>query len=238
MSTEIPAGDGVTSNERELTLDDILAEHFGGEEFKADKHKGMQHASKVIESLPEDGKKLIQNLRSDYSKKTTELAKQKRDLELREQAILSQNLDSLKSKMNIPDDLDIYSQDGLQKYVEAKVAKALHEQQTPLKERYEEDRRKDDLLAFKAQHPDMDELKNDIIQTMAKGEAADIKAAYWICKGKKAETDHTEALRIQRMAKAEQRAAAMKVGVGSNVSVKSQKPTSARDAYEAIKNKR
>lgn len=233
MSSEIPAGNGVTSNE--FTIDQIISQHFDDPVFEQESYKGLD-ARTIIESLPEDGKKLVQNLRSDYTRKTTELAKQKKSLEEREATILTTNVQALRERMNIPDDIDIYSPDGLQKYVQAKVASALHEQQAPLIERFNEEKRRDELLKFKSEHPDMDSLKAEIIETMG-SDGLDIKAAYWVAKGKAAEKDSASAAVAQREAKKEQRQAGMKVGVGAPVNVKSNAPKTAREAYDIMKSK-
>ena len=227
---EIPVSNDVTS----IDLDSILNEHFAGEVFEKNSWKNVD-AKKVIESLPEDGKKLVQNLRSDYTRKTTELAKQKRELEEREQQILSSSLETLRSKMNIPDDIDLYSENGLEQYVQAKVAKALHEQQAPIKEQYEEARRRDELIKFKSEHPDMDSLKEDMLSSLHSGEAIDVRAAYWVAKGKLAEKEAQSSALLQKEAKKEQRAAGMKVGIGAPVNVKSNAPRTAREAYEILK---
>ena len=65
-----------------LTIDDLLAmdeELFP--EFKEENHKGMKPLHEWVKNVPGDVRKHLANMRSSYTRKTQELAEQRKELE-------------------------------------------------------------------------------------------------------------------------------------------------------------
>jgi len=173
-------------------------------------------AKSVVGALPEDAKKLVANLRDDYRTKTTKLAEEKRHIEANQAAWLASQEANLRAQMDIPEDIDIFSSDGLAKYVQAKVAQAMLEAQQPLKQQLATDARKQELESFKQAHPDIDQHKVRIVALLAAKQASTPEQAYWIAKGEASAALAEENARL----KAEQAEAARgtlnKFGVGAS----------------------
>lgn len=213
-----------------MSLDQLLDMHLKGKEFETDNHKGVDYA-KTIEALPEDAKKLIQNLRSDYSRKTGEISKAKRELEMREQTLLSANTEQkLKEAANLPEDLDLYSPDGLKKYIEAKAAEQLQSLLQPARDKMAVDMRRNQVAEFKKQHTDFDSYKADITKLVTKG--MKIEDAYFLLKGRSAQAEHSKMNEELEAYKKGAREAGFKVTTGRNTITTKPKFNSAWEAYE------
>tara|TARA_R110002050_G_scaffold157993_1_gene286785 strand:+ start:65 stop:901 length:837 start_codon:yes stop_codon:yes gene_type:complete len=214
----------------EMSLDQILDMHLKGKEFETENHKGVDYA-KTIEALPEDAKKLIQNLRSDYSRKTGEISKAKRLLEMREQTLLSSNTEEkLKAAANLPEDLDLYHPDGLKKYIEAKAAEQLQSLLQPARDKMAVDMRRNQVGEFKKQHTDFDSYKADITKLVTKG--MKIEDAYFLLKGRAAQAEHSKMNEELEAYKKGAREAGFKVTTGRNTITTKPKFASAWEAYE------
>lgn len=228
------AAEGATEDKAKdisnMSLDQLLDLHLKGEEFQKDNHKGVDYA-KTIEALPEDAKKLIQNLRSDYSRKTGEISKAKRLLEMREQTLLSSNTEEkLKAASNLPEDLDLYSPDGLKKYIEAKAAEQLQSLLQPARDKMAIDMRKNQVLEFKKQHTDFDSHKADITKLVVKG--MKIEDAYFLLKGRSSQSEQSKLNQELEAYKKGAREAGFKVTTGRNTITTKPKFGSAWEAYE------
>ena len=224
------ATEGKAPDISNMSLDQLLDLHLKGEEFEKDNHKGVDYA-KTIEALPEDAKKLIQNLRSDYSRKTGEISKAKRLLEMREQTLLSSNTEEkLKAASNLPDDLDLYSPDGLKKYIEAKAAEQLQSLLQPARDKMAIDLRKNQVVEFKKQHTDFDSHKADITKLVIKG--MKIEDAYFLLKGRASQSEQSKINQELEAYKKGAREAGFKVTTGRNTITTKPKFGSAWEAYE------
>ncbi len=213
-----------------MSLDQLLDMHLKGKEFETENHKGVDYA-KTIEALPEDARKLIQNLRSDYSRKTGEISKAKRELEMREQTLLSANTEEkLKAAANLPEDLDLYHPDGLKKYIEAKAAEQLQSLLQPARDKMAIELRKTQVNEFKAQHADFDSHKQDIAKLVVKG--MKIEDAYYLLKGRSAKEEQSKINQELEAYKKGARDAGFKVTTGRNTITTKPKFGSAWEAYE------
>lgn len=200
-------------------------------------------SKKVVEALPEDARKLIANLRDDYRAKTTDISKQRRELESTQAAWLAGQEAKLKEQAGIPDDIDIFSSDGLQKFVEAKVAAAMLEAQQPLRAKLASDTRRVELETFRSAHPDIDNYKSRIVQLLSSGEAQKPEQAYWIARGEGAGAKEQalagEVVALKAKEAEQARTRLGKFAPGSNPSGdqlgKSKLPTDPYERYLAIK---
>lgn len=179
---------------------------------------------------------LAKKLHADYTRKTQELAKQKKQIEEIERIRLS-NEAKLREQLELPEDVDIYTPEGLRKYTESVVAKALLEAQKPVKEAMEMQAVREDIESFKSANPDISNYKKEILDIMktynAKGKELDLKEAYFIVKGQKA----NDILKQKELELAEYKKAKMdslkKIGSGIT-QTPTGKPKSAREAYAQI----
>ena len=199
----------------EFDLDSLISEYLGDEAEASDNHS--LSTQEILKELPSDALKLIQNLRKDYSRKTQQIAAQKKELESRERTWLSQQEHILRSKMNLPTDFDITTEGGIQKYLDSKVAEMLLEAQRPLVEQVQFEQKRQELQEFKAANPDLENYKVQIIEEMTKNPDVDLKTAYYIVKGRTA-NDEINKVRLElEKQKAERASAISKVSTGGIV---------------------
>jgi len=223
----------VQSAQPTLDLDSLLNEYLGQEAESSTNHS--VNTKDIIESLPPDALKLIQNLRSDYSRKTQELSKQRNELAEREQSWLDRQEEQLRNKMALPEDFDIYGDNGIQSYIQAKVAEALLEAQRPLKEAHETARMREDIAQFKREHPQVEQYKEAIVAEMLKDNSLDLKRAYFLVRGKEAEKELQTMKSQLEEAKAERILNAKKVSTGAMAGRPEPQFKNARAAYEFYK---
>jgi len=218
---------------KSLSLDDLLDKHLAGPEYKTENHKGVDY-NNVLENLPSDAKKLIQNLRSDYQRKTTDLSKKRKALELRENSLLSTSKDKLREAMALPDDVDLYNPEGLKQYINAKAAEQLDSLLKPAREQLAKDTRIEQVRKFQAEHPDLDNYRNELAQ-LIREKGMQIEDAYYTIKGREhksaMEKKNTEIETYRRAAKE----AGFKVSVGTPTSKAKPKFNSAFEAYQWMK---
>lgn len=239
MSTE-QTGTGVEANNPEpveavestLDLDRLIDETFSTPEFQSSEpHKGVDF-KRVIDDLPPDARKLVHNLREDYRKKTTEISQKARELETREQVLLSQGTqEKLAALSEIPEDLDLYDPAGLQRYIEAKAAQQLQALLEPAREELRRQTRQQQVDSFKADKPDFDTLKPQMVDAIKNGRVNNVEDAYHYVKGLSAREEiKRREMELEQYKKAS-REAGLKVATGINTSNSKPKFANAYEAY-------
>ena len=53
-------------DDEDISLDDLINADFGEDQIMKGSHKGLPDYKRVLEHIPENGRKLIQNLRNSY----------------------------------------------------------------------------------------------------------------------------------------------------------------------------
>jgi len=194
--------------------------------------------NKTISELPDDAKKILANLRSDYTKKTTEIAAQRRELDAQREAMLSsQAMRDLQAKASeTPVDADPWDAQSFNNRIEQEVAKRLNEVLKPMQEERASQQRRQKLAQFKSENPDIETYKTEIVEVLKSNEALSLEQAYYFVKGK----NQTDAMRKQEQELAAYKSAAkdygLKVSVGSVNSGPLKPPASVkRDAYSIYK---
>lgn len=219
--------------ESRLSLDDLLDRHLSGPEYSEGNHKGVDY-NKVLDELPSDAKKLIQNLRSDYQRKTTDLSMRRKALKMREESILSTSADRLREAAQLPENIDLYDPEGLKTYIEAKAAEQLQSLLAPARAKLEKDTRIEQVRRFQVEHPDINSMREPIAQ-LIKDKGMNIEDAYFHLKGKAysaaLEKKNSEIETYKRAAKE----AGLKVSVGTPTSKAKPRFNTAWDAYQFIK---
>lgn len=235
-ATNNPAGQP-TSATPELSLDALIDQKFSSPEFStSEPHRGVDFSA-VIDALPADAKKLIHNLREDYRKKTTELSSRAKELQLREQGLLSQEThERLAALSNVPEDVDLYSPDGLTKYIEAKAAEQLQKILEPARQQQAVEQRTQQLNAFKQEHPDFDTLKPEMIKLIEGGVVSSAEDAYFLIKGRQEKVAAAEREAELEAYRRAAREAGMKVTTGTPSASAKPKFTNAYEAYLWRKN--
>lgn len=210
----------------------LLARHEAeqnGEE--APEPEGLREGEswdKLFEQADDKSQRAMQQLRADYTRKTQELAAERK--EMAEQA---QHLQAM--KMSLEDnaaykaiqeaakqdagEFDPYDTESFQRYVNKIVAERLESVLQPMAEQQMKASAKAKIDTFMSQHPDLssDEgLKTDVRQALLDNESLSLQDAYWIVKGRRSHTA-SERKQIQELAfKNAAKVSGLKIGVGQN----------------------
>lgn len=229
----------VETAEVSLDLDKLIEETFSTPEFQTEEpHKGVDF-KRVVEELPPDARKLVHNLREDYRRKTTEISQKARDLETREQVLLSQaTQDKLAALSQLPEDIDLYDPAGLQRYIEAKAAEQLQSLLEPAREELRRQTRQQQVETFKSDKPDFDALKVKMAEVIKTGKVSTVEDAYHYVKGLSAQEEIRKREVELESYKRATREAGLKVAAGINSAPAKPVFKSAYDAYLYEKNRR
>lgn len=219
--------------ESSMSLDDLLDKHLSGPEYQQENHKGINY-NEVLENLPPDAKKVIQNLRSDYQRKTSEISKNRKALEERERTLLENSAENFKKHANLPDDIDLYNPEGLKKYIEAQAAKQLENMLAPAREKMQRQTRVEQVKAFEAQHPDLPKYKEKIAKMITEKNMS-IEDAYFSLKGQEFSSAMEKKNSEISQYKAAIRDAGMKVSTGTPSAKSKPNFKSAYEVYEFLK---
>jgi len=219
--------------EAKMSLDDLLDKHLSGPEYQQENHKGINY-NEVLENLPSDAKKVIQNLRSDYQRKTSDLSRRRKELESRERTLLENSAENFKKHANLPEDIDLYNPEGLKQYIEAQAAKQLENMLAPAREKMKRQTRVEQVKAFEAQHPDLPKYKEGIAKLIQEKNMS-IEDAYFRLKGEEfnaaMEKKNAEIENYKRAV----RDAGMKISTGTPSAKAKPKFQSAYQVYEYLK---
>lgn len=196
-------------------------------------HKGINY-NNVVEALPEDAQKLLANMRSSYTKKTQELAAQRKELQLQMEALQNSKVyENISEVAQRQTQLDPYDTETFNARIEEEVARRMQQMMKPMQEEYQLQQRKQKLDAWTAEHPDFKDYKTDIVELLKTNRALDLQSAYYIVKGK----SQTEALKVQQAELKQYKDAArqygLKVSAGNNVT--SKRPPKGMKSYELYK---
>ena len=180
----------------------------------------------ALERVPPDIRRLMRQMQGDYTRKTQELAEQRRDLVREREALLrgSQNIQA-------PDELpeyDPFNEQSIQARIEAEVARRLREVLDPMEQEYNIMKAEDSYRSFLADHGDLetDQQLRDGVQELLEGNPnLDLETAYWAVKGRRARATAAQQQSSRSARKRAEREAAMK-GTGASVrSAQSPRPS-------------
>ena len=167
-----------TTNNTDFWTSQVENPNFNGT------HQGINW-NETISGLPDDAQKLLGNLRADYTKKTQELARQRKALESERKALLNEDyLANINEKANQEINFDPFDNDSVNARIEQEVAKRMQQMIQPLQQEYELQQRQMALDNFKAQHPDLQEHKTEIAKLLMTDKTLNLERAYYIVKGK------------------------------------------------------
>jgi len=201
---------GGTVDDYELSLDELMNADFGEDPVMQGTHKGIPDYKKILEHIPENGRKLVQNLRSSYTQKTQEIAELRRALEAEKQnlqqqrAMLSEsefarNVREIASK---PVESDPWSDEGLQERIQQKAAQMMQQMLEPLQQDLAVQQRKAALDSFKTKHPDVtsDDLRVPIAKLLMERPELKLEDAYYLVKGQQSIEQSNQVRQVQKEA--------------------------------------
>ena len=229
---------GAVSYEGEATIES-LAETEG---LDGGGHKGIDY-NRVIQSLPEDAQKLLSNLRADYTRKTQQLSEERKAIESMRTSLtntdFTQKIDEVANSEDVQ--LDPYDDSSFNKRIEQEVARRLQDMMKPIRMEQELSTRRNELEKFKAEHPDLMTMKDDVATLLKSNEALTLQDAYHIAKGRKTGSRLEELERENTLRKDKMREAGLKISTGTRGSDKPPKGLKGYEIYkwlEARKSKR
>ena len=170
----------------------------------------------VIDKLPDDAKTLIGNLRADYTRKTQELANQRKQLESEMKALTeSEFFTKVKERAEAPDvELDPYNTDSFNQRIEQEVARRLQEMYEPVRQQQELQMRQLKLQEFKTANPDLETYKTEVAAELKKNPNISLQDAYFIVKGRDSATKLRELEKENLERKAMMRENGLKIATG------------------------
>ena len=186
---------GGAVDDYEIDLDSLINADFGDDPVMQGTHKGIPDYRKVLEHIPENGRKLVQNLRASYTQKTQEIADLRRALESEKRSLQQQrellsesefarNVRELATK---PVESDPWSDEGMQERIQQQAAQMMQQMLEPLQQDLAVQKRQAALDSFKTKHPDVtsDDFRVPIAKLLMERPELKLEDAYYLVKGQK-----------------------------------------------------
>jgi hypothetical protein len=208
-STDInPGGTDEDYDPDSLSLDELVGSQYDDHPELKGGHRGLPDYKKILEHLPENGRKLLGNLRASYTQKTQEISDLRKSLEAeraqlaRDRELLSNSewAQQVREKAEAPLQHDAWSDEGLEERINQKAAQMMQQMLSPLQQDLESQRRQVALDSFKSQHPDLtsDDIRVPVAKLLLERPELKLEDAYFIVKGQ-VSRQQTEAVRqVQR----------------------------------------
>ena len=225
-----------------FNLEDLLKADFSEDAIMSNTHKDLPDYQEILKHLPENGRKLIANLRAMTTRKTQEVSEIRKDLLRQQQALalekkalysgkFADNVKQLAAEPEVPH--DVFSDDGMNNKIKQEAAKLFQQMIEPMQEELYVTQRQSQMDRFKTDHPDLLDYKTEIAGLLRERPELKLEDAYYITKAK---TDRTRLVTLENESarkKEEKQIAWTKVRPGSNVrATKVPKFRSAWDAYQ------
>lgn len=249
--SEVPTSDGVVDSDVgnvgdledvSWSLDDLLNDDLSDDPALGSEHQGLPHYSEILKHVPEDARKLIGNMRADYTRKTQEIAELRKSLS-DQQAAIQRDRDSLvngafneriQDILNDTTEYDIFDTEGQKAEIKRQAAALLQEMIAPIQQEQRIAQRQTELNNFKEAHPDLtsDGVRTEVAKLLIAKPHMRLEDAYWQVKGQQAHEIEVEKANV----KTQRKEALKKIGTGRNVKGTSVPAFSkASDAFEYFK---
>lgn len=184
-----------------------------------------------FEALPDDAKKLVANLRALTTKRTQQVAEERKRLQAEREALTSGKfMEDLKTRSEAEVGFDPFDPDSVQAHIDKQVAASLRQALEPVRQEVELSNRRAQLERFKADNPDINqpEVKADVVKLLKSDENLTLERAYAIVQGNRAlherEQLRAELLRVRGEAKK----AGLKIGGASRATGSNRVPAAVR----------
>jgi len=184
-------------------------------------HKGI-NIDETLKDLPDDAKKMLSNMRKDYTHKMQALAEERRSLEAQQKALVeSEAYKTIREAAeNKVGEFDPYDPDSFVKHIEHAVAKKIADLYKPVQQEYELQQTRGRLQAFVAEHPDVKEnvaIRDSVRDMLMKNEHMTLETAYWAVKGKHLQKGQVKMVEENQRYKDAMKEAGLKIGGGAKV---------------------
>jgi len=173
----------------------------------------------VLEAAPDDVQRAMHSLRSDYTKKTQEISKMRKELERQQNAFASS--DAYQALQKIAEEetgeLDPFNPDSFNGYINKIVAQKLQEVLEPMRQEQLNTQAQHNLESFMEKHSELktDQVfRKEVHETLLSNESLDLEAAYWIVQGRRAKASSDRDIKRTKRTKKAARAAGLTVGSG------------------------
>lgn len=163
----------------------------------------------AIKAVPPDIAKLMKQMQGDYTRKTQELAEQRRDF-IREREALLKGSATLKTDGELPE-YDPFNEQSIQARIEQEVSRRLRDVLEPMEAEYRAMAAEDDYQSFLTAHPDFKDdqgLRSEVQHLLEQNQSLDLETAYWAAKGKQSRIQKEADRKVSRARKEAQRQAA------------------------------
>jgi len=190
-----------------IDLDELVGYEFADDPVMQGQHKGLNY-QEVLKHIPENGRKVIQNLRSSYTQKTQEIAELRRQVETERQELERQRqlltssdfADRIRETATAQPQHDIWSDEGLEERINQKAAQMMQQMLTPLQQDLEVQRRQVQLEQFKSNNPDLvsPEIRVPVARLLQERPELKLEDAYYIVKGQHTREQAQQAKQVQK----------------------------------------
>jgi mRNA-degrading endonuclease YafQ of YafQ-DinJ toxin-antitoxin module len=152
----------------------------------------------IYAAQPPEAQRAMAELRKAFTKKTQELAAEKRKIEAQNKAFSDSGLiDELRSQAGkVPEDFDPFNAEHIQQLIEAKVASRLQQVLEPLHKKNQQHAAAAKYTTFKEAHPDLTGdpiVKQGVYKALQANPNLKLEDAYWAVKGRIAEQNQRQA---------------------------------------------
>ena len=183
---------------------------------------------KLFDQADENSQRAMQQLRADYTRKTQELASERKQLQEQAQQVhaMRMSLEDNAAYKAIQEaaqadtgEFDPYDSASFERYVNKIVAERLQSVLQPMAEQQMKASAQAKVQTFMEQHPDLqtdNALKTEVRQTLLDNESLSLQDAYWIVKGRRSHSVSERQQLQQQAFKTAAKASGLKVGVGQN----------------------
>lgn len=172
--------------------------------------RGLSWAD-ALKQVPPDIRQLMKSMQSDYTKKTQELASERKNFLAEREALLKGHA-ALKVPETLPE-YDPFNESTIAARIEAEVTKRLQAVLEPMKREYEQVRAEESYNSFLAEHSDLKSdtgLRSEVQHLLEANASLDLETAYWAAKGKQARLAAAKVAETDKARRAAEREAAQR----------------------------
>lgn len=223
-----------TPDTPEDRIEAILKKHEAeqnGEVVEEESLRDGESWDSIYKNQPDEVKRAMQSLRKNYTQKTQELSKQRKEAkEQHEKALaLQKNLyesDAYKNLQSLADEageeFDPFDEASFKKYVEKAVAKRLQSVLEPMYKEQQKVQARQKLNNFIEEHQELktdDKFKAEVKTVLVNNENLTLEQAYWIVKGKAAKQQNNALTMKEENKRRAARAAGLKIANGKRAGI-------------------
>lgn len=196
----------------------------------------------VYESMPEPVQRAMKSLRADYTRKTQEIAKERRKLEDLQSNLTNndayQQLQKL-AQQTTDGELDPFNPQSFQSYIDTMVAQRLQAILEPMAQQQLKVQSQRKLESFMDDHPELrtdNDLRTEVRETLLKNESMTLEDAYWVVRGKRSKQQEQQQHEYEQQQKLARKQVADRISSGQRTgfTAPADKQLSATDIYEYL----